>query len=471
MPFSSPQHRKGPEPAFIIGFSALEITLTVCGAMLLLGFLFLMRGMLNPPIIAGAGIILLWPVRHHRTVQAIMLAGGFLLAIWLLHKLRAILIPFGSIYLVAYLFDPLVASLRERHGISRGISSFVVTLLLLSFIGMFVLLLAPHIIGELDALGTRALHSIQELHAWLLTSSVIDELALAGINKEEFINKTMTSIQGGINYWTNSIPAGLERLLFSVGSIFGVVTIIVVTPVILFYTLKDYRIIKSGIKYLLPTIGGKQDYLTQIGAIVGKYLRGQLTISAITAIVVSVALMLGGIPFALLIGIFAGLMNMIPSLGAIITNLVAVCIALVFGDRGIVDAIIVLTVLLGQGLLEQAILVPKILSQHVGLHPVVILLSLFIFGYFFGFFGLFIAVPLMALIIAAYDALRKDTTLDLSAFIASPTPATFNPDPFFEPPPIRDENPVDQEGVTFPPPDERNEQDQLSPTHAGLRGD
>ncbi|CAN0552438.1 unnamed protein product, partial [Laminaria digitata] len=202
------------------------------------------------------------------------------------------------------------------------------------------------------------------------------------------------------------------------GSIFGFITIGVITPVILFYTLKDYRIIKKGIKYLLPTIGGKQDYLTQVGQIVGRYLRGQLTISAITAIVVSIALMLGDIPFALLIGVLAGLLNLIPSLGAIITNLVGICIALVFGERGLVDVIIVVTVLLGQSLLEQAILVPRILSHHVGLHPVVILLSLFIFGFFFGFFGLFIAVPLMALIITAYDALRKDTTLDLSAFLA-----------------------------------------------------
>ena len=101
MPFTTPHEHKGPEPAFILGFTALEITLTACGALMLLAFLFFMQAMLNPPIIAAAGIILLWPVRHHRSVQAIMLAGGFLLAIWFLHKLRTILIPFGSIYLVA----------------------------------------------------------------------------------------------------------------------------------------------------------------------------------------------------------------------------------------------------------------------------------------------------------------------------------------------------------------------------------
>lgn len=471
MPFAqsheqNPTHR-GPEPAFILGFSALEITLTACGALLLLAFLFLMRGILNPPIIAGAGIILLWPVRRHRTVQAILLAGGFLLAIWFLHKLRTILIPFGTIYLVAYLFDPIVSYLKQERGIARSISALVVTLLLISMIGLFILLLAPHIINELDVLGTRALHSIQVFKEWLLVSPFIDELALAGIDKEELINQTMASIQGVLNYVTNIIPRAIENLVFSVGSIFGILTSIVVTPVILFYTLKDYKIIKNGIKYLLPTVGGKQDYLHQIGQIVGRYLRGQLTISAITAITVSIALMLGDIPFALLIGIVAGLLNMIPSLGAILTNIIGIGIALVFGERGLMDVVIVVTVLLAQGLLEQAILVPKILSQHVGLHPVVILLSLFIFGFFFGFFGLFIAVPLMALVMAAYDTIRKDTTLDLSSFLSFPISQDLNPNPPFAAP----ENPTFPEGVTFSSPDEQNEHERLSSTPAGLEED
>ncbi len=107
------------------------------------------------------------------------------------------------------------------------------------------------------------------------------------------------------------------------------------------------------------------------------------------------------------------------------------------------------------------------ISQHVGLHPVVILLSLFIFGYFFGFLGLFIAVPLMALIITAYDSLRKDTKLDLSPFL-SDTTTTGTIFEQFETTDPAAENPPDSDGVTFPFPDKRKEQDQYNPTHAGL---
>lgn len=425
----------------LFGFSALEITLAASGAGLLLVFLFLMQNMLTPPVIAGAGIILLWPVREHRAIQAIMLTGAFLLLIWLLHRLSTILIPFASIYLLAYLFDPVVSFLKERYRVKRWISSLAVTFLFVSVIALFALLLAPNLISQIDALAARTLESIQDFQQWLLTSPLVEELELAGISKEALVAQFTDTIQNFLHSWAAVIPNTVEQLLVSVGSVFGVITIMVLMPVILFYTLKDYAVIKAGIKRFFPTVGGKHSYLSQTGKIVGQYLRGQLTISAITALMVSVALMLGDIPFALLIGVVAGLLNLIPNLGAIITHLIAISIALIFGERGLIDVIIVAAVLLGQGLLEQAVLVPKILSQHVGLHPVVILLSLFIFGYFFGFLGLFIAVPTTALLLTAYESLRKKRPFDLSAFLsvnerhqatpayaAPPAPKNFEPE-------------------------------------------
>ena len=432
-------------PSLFFGFSALDITLAASGAGLLLVFLYLMQNMLTPPILAGAGIILLWPVRKHHTIQAIMLTGAFLLLVWLLHKLSTILIPFASIYLLAYLFDPLVSFLFEKYRVRRWFSSLVVTLLFVSVIALFVLLLAPNLIGQLDALAARTLTSIQDLQQWLLTSPAVDELALAGLSKEALVAQFTETIQNFLHSWATVIPNSVEQMLVSVGSVFGAITISVLMPISLFYTLKDYGIIKTGIKKLLPTIGGKHDYLSHTGQIVGQYLRGQLTISAITALTVSVALMLGGIPFALLIGVIAGLLNMIPNLGGIITNLIGIFIALMFGDRGLVDVVIVVAVLLGQSLLEQAVLIPRILSQHVGLHPIVILLSLFIFGYFFGFLGLFVAVPLTALLITAYENVRQSSSLDLLNFLE--LEERDNPEPPRSDTPVKN---IDTEpGVTF----------------------
>lgn len=415
---SSSKEQENHEPPVILGFSPLEITLVSSGVVLLLAFLYLMQEMVTPPILAGAGIILLWPVRVHRPVQAILLTGGFLLIFWFLHRLSSILIPFASVYVVAYLFDPVVSHLKKQYRIGRWASSLVVTFLLVSAIALFVLLLAPNLISQLDALGTRALSGIQELQEWMMASHFINELEVAGLDKEELIAQFATGVKEFLTFLTSSIPRTLEQVLLSMESVFSVITILVLTPVILFYTLKDYGLIKQGIKRFLPTFGGQQLYLSNTSHILGQYLRGQLMISAITALLVSVALMLGNIPFALLIGMLAGMLNLIPSLGAIITNIIGICIVLLFGERGIIDVVIVVAVLLGQSVLEQAVLVPKILSRHVGLHPVVILLSLFVFGYFFGFVGLFIAVPMTALIMTTFDSISREMSLDLASFLA-----------------------------------------------------
>ena len=161
----------------------------------------------------------------------------------------------------------------------------------------------------------------------------------------------------------------------------------------------------------------------QASGIVGNYLRGQLTISAIAALNVTIALLLFDVPFALLIGLLGGLLNMIPTLGILLTNIVGVLLAIIFGDPWLVDVIIVVAVLGAQSLLEQTVLTPNILSYQVGLHPVLILLSLFVFGYFLGVLGLIVAVPVTALVVTAYETYRS-TEAGLIVTDPVSTPAT-----------------------------------------------
>jgi predicted PurR-regulated permease PerM len=90
----------------------------------------------------------------------------------------------------------------------------------------------------------------------------------------------------------------------------------------------------------------------------------------------------------------------------VLTNIIAVAVALLFGDPPLLDAVLVTAVLLGQGLLEASVLSPNILSYQVGLHPVLILLSLFVFGYFLGALGLLVAVPTTAVLVGFYQSYR-----------------------------------------------------------------
>lgn len=406
-------------------WGAFETALLVGGVVVFLGLLYTMQSLLSPPLLAIAGLMLLWPLRKHQVVRAVLATGGFLLGFWMIYGLSTVLIPFVLVYLLAYFFDPIVEGLEQRVRVPRWLSSLLLTTVLVGVVALFLLLLVPNILSEVETLGTRLLDSIGDLREWLVTAPLLDRLAETGvIEKQDLINQITQTIQEQVGALTSSIPDAGQRVAESISSIFGLVTLLAITPVLLFYTMKDYPLIRNGLIELVTTLGWRREYLSKAGGIVGNYLRGQLTISAIAAFNVSVALILFDVPFALLIGLLGGLLNMIPNLGAVITNIVGLLIAMIFGDPWLVDAFIVFSVLMAQSLLEQAILTPNILSYQVGLHPVLIMLALFVFGYFLGLFGFLIAVPATALILTAYKAYREDLNLE-KAPISRSTPTQF----------------------------------------------
>ncbi len=423
------RQKAAPRRPLYSRLTAFETVLIAGGLVLFLVLLYLMArppqpgDFLNPPLVAVAAVILLWPLRGHHTVRALLFAGGFLLLVWFFVRLSGVLLPFVVLYLLAYLFNPLVSTVRQRFSVPRWISSMVVTALVLGVVALFVLLLVPNIVGELKTLASRLLDSLGDLRQWLATTPILDRLEEAGLINKDDVNARLTAFaQDQADKLAQGIPDFVQGLFRSIGSLVGLIMTLAIMPVVLFYTLKDYPFIQRRLIQLFPTFGGRRDYLVQAGHIVGNYLRGQLTISAIAAFNVSVVLLLFDVPFALLIGLLGGLLNMIPNLGIIITNIVGVLIALVFGDPWYIDGIIIVGVLLGESLLESSLLTPNILSHRVGLHPVLILLSLFVFGYFLGIFGLLIAVPTTAILMTFYKAYREELTMDLKHYHQPPRP-------------------------------------------------
>ena len=394
--------------------TAFQTALLAGGIILFLVMLYEMRDFLNPPLVALAAVMLLWPLRKFRSAQAILIASGFLLFMWFLDELSTILLPFVTVYLLAYLFDPFVTKINERFRVPRWLSALVVTLLLVGAFALIIFLLVPSLVSQFEVLARRMIAVFGDLSVWLRTTTMFDRLEETGlINKEKIVAELTQFVNSQASALAASIPAAIQRLLSSINTLIGVITVLTVMPVVHFYTLKDYPFIKRRLVELFPTFGGRREYLVQAGGIVGNYLRGQLAISAIAAINVSVVLIILDMPFALLIGILAGILNMIPNLGIILTNIIGILIGLIFGDPWYLDVMKVVLVLFGQQLLEQTVLSPNILSHQVGLHPVLIILALFVFGYFMGWFGLLIAVPTTALIMTFYKSYRDQLSIDL----------------------------------------------------------
>ncbi len=396
---------------------AFEAVLVAGGVVLFLVMLYEMHtpppenGFLSPPLVGLAGIVLLWPLREHKAVRALLLSGGLLLLLWTLDKVSRVLVPFAAVYLLAYLLNPLVERLRRRYQVPRWLPSLVVTSLVVGVFVLFILILAPNIANQAQALSDRVLGTVQNLRAWLEASTVLDTLEGAGLLKKQ---EVIAQIQALVKEQAGRLPSAVENLASSLGSFLGIVTLLALVPVILFYTLKDYPTVQAALVDLFPTADGRRDYLVEAGSIVGRYFRGQLLISTIAAVNVSVLLFLFNIPFWLLIGLLAGLLNLIPQIGALITMVVGALVALILGSW--IKAVIVIAVLLGESFLEQSVLTPNILSHQVGLHPLLVLFSLLVFGTLLGVFGLLIAVPVTAILLTGYRAYREELTLDLSEY-------------------------------------------------------
>jgi predicted PurR-regulated permease PerM len=428
---------KAPEDSserygFLQRLATFESSLVFGGVAIFLVFLIELREFLSPPILAAAAVIMLWPVRQHRTVRAILLAGAFLLLLWFVDRLRGILLPFVVVYLIAFLFDPVVTRLRDRYAVPRAVSAGAITVLTIGLLGLIIFLLVPSIINELEAMASRLLIGMADMRTWLATVPFLDRLEEAGIiDKQQITAQLTVLVQEQSMRLAESVPLVVDRILRSIGSLLGVIMIAAILPAVLFYTLKDYPFISRRLFELFPTFGGQRDYLLQAGTVVGNYMRGQLIIAAISLVNVSFFLLLFDVPFALLIGILTGILNLIPNVGAVVLNVVASLIAVIFGDPWFTTLLIVQAVILGQQLLEATFLTPKILSAHVGLHPVLIVLALFVFGYFLGVIGLLIAVPATALLMTVYKAHREQMRLDLATTHA---PATVPEAPRFGPP-------------------------------------
>lgn len=402
---STPQ----PGPTRPVAFQAL---LLLGGLVALLLLLIETRGRLGPFWAVAAGVVVLWPIRQHQAARAVLGAGGMVFGAYLLSQLGGVLAPFIGVFVLAYLLDPAVTWAQRRWRVPRWASTLVLTGVVVGAVVVGGVLLVPVVIAEVERLVSEAVGLVLRAPVWVEESRVLAEAEEAGfVDRAALVEQVTTFLPGQIQAAVERIPAFVVGIVGRVGAVVGLVTTAALVPVLLFFCLKDYPMIRDGIVRHLPRYRGRREYLERAAGVFGNYVRGQLTISAISAVLVAVPLALFGVPFSLLLGLLAGLLNMIPSLGSVLTYVLGVTLMLVFGSTA--DLFIVLGVLAVQAIIEQALLTPNIMSQQVGLHPVAILLALFVCGALFGLLGLILAVPATALLAGALGARREALVLDL----------------------------------------------------------
>lgn len=396
---TSPEARppEPPAPGTVTRSVVLQAFLAFGGLVALVLLMVRLGDALHPLLLAAVGAILLWPLRKEVAARTVLLALGAVVAVYMVRTLAGVLAPFIGVFVLAFLLNPVVRWAEAKWKVPRWASTAVLTLVAVGGIVAVLLLLVPAFVGQIERLAARALSVVAGLPQWVAETSALDPLEDAGlIDRSQLVAEMGVMLPQQIQSIAGRLPAFVGNVTQSVGALLGAVSIAALLPVLLFYSLKDYEKLRDGVVSIMPRYRGDRTYFTTIVHVVGGYLRAQLIVSAISAILVGVPAALFGLPFALLLGLLAGLLNMVPSLGSILTYVFGISLMLLFGTTG--DLFIVIGILVAQAIIEQSVLTPNIMSQQVGLHPVVVIVSLFVFSAFFGLIGFIIAVPLTALL-------------------------------------------------------------------------
>ena len=325
----------------------------------------------------------------------------FLFAIgWFFYTLSNIVTILIISMLFAYILDP-IASQLESKGFSRSLATvfiFALFFLLLFVIGWWIF---PTLFNDLLSIQKNLNpHSTQDF--FIQIEKFIQE-------KFTFINLSDLNIQNEINKLLSNFT---NQLINFAANLVSVISTVVIIPFITFFLLKDGRDMKKLFISYIPNryFEMSLNVLHKVDMQLGGYLRGQFIEALAVGTLSILALWILGIKYFILIGIFAGLANLIPYVGPVAGAIPAIVVAITSGaDFSLIIYIIIAFTIIQ--LIDNIVMQPLVLSKSVNLHPLIIVLAILIGGNFFGVLGMFLAVPAAGILKVTsseiYNGIRK----------------------------------------------------------------
>lgn len=345
------------------------------------------------------------PFTFDRVVRILITIATLIGAYWLLKAISGALLPFCVACLLAYIFEPFVA-FNKRLLRCRG-NVLPIFLFLVELFGVIALLgwfLIPRIIDEIVTVGnlfndyatsSSSRYIPQAVHDFVM--KYVDMKTLASVlTQEQWSDIVQKSLSGT---WT--MVSGSISMLLTVCSWFIVLLYFI-------FILLDYDRFMNSMRSLIP-----QKYKPTVLKIAGdiktsmnRYFRGQTLVALCVGVLFSIGFLIIDLPLAIIMGMFIGLLNMVPYLQLISllpTTLLCVVYAAETNSSFWVIFALAMVVYGVVQLIQDLYLVPKIMGKTMGLNPAIILLSLSIWGSLLGFLGLIIALPLTTLLLSYYN--------------------------------------------------------------------
>lgn len=317
--------------------------------------------------------------------------------IWLIYLVKSVLTPFIFSLIIAYFLDPLVDRISSKCKLSRLVATsvilglFSVTLLILCW------LLLPIIYAQFSSF-VLALPGYLKI----LVNDFYPKVAIA-FNKAGFhLERDFTHLLGNEEMnrkffeLTQNI---LNGAIVSTAVLVNILSLIFITPILVFYLLKDWDVLVEKVGNYLPrTVSSTvKKIAADIDKTLSGYVHGQFNVCLVLGIIYSSLLSFTSLNFGFLIGFLTGIFSFIPYVGMLAGVVVAVIVGLFQWGFDISHLAVILAVFFLGQVIEANILTPKLIGSKIGLHPVWLIFGLFIFGVLFGFIGVLVAAPLTAI--------------------------------------------------------------------------
>ncbi|KKM09290.1 hypothetical protein SY88_19675 [Clostridiales bacterium PH28_bin88] len=304
-------------------------------------------------------------------------------------KVRFILPPFFLAVVLAYLLNPMV-ELIQGKGFSRVSAILIVYFSCIFFTYLLVAYGFPVFLRELDVFAEaipdytlRVQSLVREFYQRYQRIDIPESV-------RQVIDETLVGLEA-------SLTAGVRQLAQATINFFTQLMSLMLAPVLTFYLLKDAEHINRRLAAVIP-VSWRTHVLPlweEVDRVLMKFIRGHLLVASMVGVLTSLGLALVGVKFYLLLGIIAGIADLIPYFGPIIGAIPAVGLALLNSSQ---QALYVLLVMVVVQQVENNLLSPTILGDSVGLHPVVVIFVLLAGGHLFGILGMLLAVPLTAIL-------------------------------------------------------------------------
>ncbi len=325
---------------------------------------------------------------------AIFWLGVGVLFVALISLLSDALLPFLIGIAIAYLLNP-ICEMLHRRGFNRTAATTIILLIFVLMACLLILFITPIIADQVRQLAQATPGYVESIRAYI--EPRLQEFM--STLTEEQSQKIREAAQRYAGNMAGALGTAAEGFWRGSQAIISFFSLLIITPIVAFYLLRDWHELVNRIDSWLPRahVATIREQVREVDRTLSGFVRGQAMVCFLLGSYYSIALSIVGVNYGFIVGVIAGLLSFIPFVGSTFGLVVATALALVQFDSYTPAAIVIGIFMVAQ-FLEGNVIAPKFIGESVGLHPVWIIFALVAGGSLLGFTGMLLAVPVAAVI-------------------------------------------------------------------------